>query len=49
MITKKMPSDGLFCLPLLDAFRTVNWKEIREELELLPLVFRDKYLTTIPT
>ena len=36
-------------LPLLDAFRMVNWKKVRGELELLPSIFKDKYLTTIPT
>jgi len=30
---------GRFCeLPLLDAFRTVNWKRIREELKELKLI-----------
>jgi len=34
---KKPPSWRFFQLPLLDTFRTVDWKRIKEELEELKL------------
>ena len=32
---KQNPIKGLFLLPILDAFRMVDWKKVKEELSLL--------------